>query len=146
MELFSWITDLIEFLGISGLIVLFSATYLIRKRLTGRFNSSRNNGRISFNRTNGNYRNNYSRNHDGYQEGEYNYNQSHMNHGDYELPYAHAQETNENSQRNYEGVNGAGEFVMNGSFDEFDITNQNHYQALDSFDNNIDEDNPTKPW
>lgn len=45
------------------------------------------------------------------------------------------------------GLNENGEIYRNHHLDEpLDLTNPHHYPIIDSYDSNIDEDNPTKPW
>lgn len=136
MELVGFITDLIDFLGISGLVFLFSAIYLIRKKWAGTFDFSRPDGRITYNRTNGNYEpngNNFARNS--------------MFQSDDDDSYSYNTHTNTNNDRNYDGVDGTGDYIMNGSYDDsLDFSNPSHYPIIDSYDNNIDENNSTKPW
>lgn len=121
-----FITDLIEFLGITGIILLASAIYLIRNRFSGRFTS----------RSNGHYRTNGS-----------GYNGNSMFQSDDDNEYSFNHQNDPNSSRKYDGLHGTGDYIMNGSYDEqLDFSNPNHYPIIDSYDNNIDEDNPTKPW
>lgn len=139
MELFSWITDLIEFLGITGIIILFSAIYMIRQRWGGRFTFSRTDGRITFNRTN-RYNGHYQSNGNGY-SGNSTFHSNDNN------QYSHTQYEDDDSSNQYNGPHGTGNYVMNGSYDEeLDFSNPNHYPIIDSYDNNIDENNPTQPW
>lgn len=120
------IADLIEFLGITGIILLASAIYLIRNRLPGKFT----------NRSNGHYRTNGN---------SYTGNSMFQSHDDNEYSINH--QNDQDSPRKYDGLNGTGDYIMNGSHDEqLDFSNPNHYPIIDSYDHNIDEDNPTKPW
>lgn len=120
------IMDLIEFLGITGIILLVSAIYLIRNRWVGRF----------ANHSNGNYQTNGN-----------GYTGNSMFQSDDNNTYSYNQHDESDSSRKYDGLHGTGDYIMNGSHDEqLDFSNPNHYPIIDSYDNNIDEDNPTQPW
>lgn len=130
------------------IIFLIAGLSFIYRYLSRNYDFSSPDGRIRkiypqrTNQTNRYYQSN------GYhQSNGHGYHRNAMFHSNDDNQYSHAQYHDEDSSRNYDGVNGTGDYIMNGSYDEqLDFSNPNHYPIIDSYDNNINEDNPTNPW
>ena len=134
MELWSWVVDFFEFFG--GVIALF-LLFFGWKLITGSdtawgmirwMRGRRNNGYRSGGGNEGDY---YRNDDSGYNSG---------NPNQYSSDYSNSSNEESEDSGQYQGLNGTGEFAVNGSFDEpLDYSNPNMYPVMDSFDSNSDE-------